>query len=116
MRWALGVVGVAFASQLGAQEWVGPKCDIKPGHYLVNSAVLYLSSATRTRFADQRDKDLRDALRGLTRAVTSGGQQKKPGAWYYLGRYYFEMKDVAGADSAFTKAVALAPGCTQDIN
>src|SRR6266446_2481366 len=99
MGWALGVVGLALASELGAQEWVGPKCDIKPGHYLVNSAVLYLKSATETKFAEQKDKDLRDALRVLTQAVTSGGQQKNPSAWYYLGRYYSELKDVAGADS-----------------
>ena len=47
----------------------------------------------------------------------AGGQQEKnPAAWYYLGRYYVEMKDVAGADTAFTKAVALAPKCAQDVN
>ena len=112
----LGVVGLALASRLGAQEWVGPKCELKAGHYLVNSAVLYLRSAAETKFPDQRDKDLRDAVRVLGQAVGSGGQQKNPAAWYYLGRYYVEMKDVAGADSAFARALALAPACGQDIS
>jgi tetratricopeptide (TPR) repeat protein len=110
------VMGLALASRAGAQEWVGPKCDIKAGHYLVNSGVLYLKSAVQTKFADQRDKDLRDALRVLGQALGSGGQQKNPAAWYYLGRYHVETKDVAGVDSAFTKAVALAPACAADMN
>jgi tetratricopeptide (TPR) repeat protein len=106
---------VTLASQLAAQ-WEGPKCDIKAGHFLVNSGVLYLKSATETKFPDQRDKKLGDAARVLGEAVGTGGQEKNPAAWYYLGRYYVEMKDAAGADSAFAKAAALAPGCLQDIN
>jgi tetratricopeptide (TPR) repeat protein len=111
------VVAVAVVSPTRAQqEWNGAKCDIKAGHYLVNSGVLYLRSATGTHFADQRQKDLRDALRVLNQALTSGGQQKNPAAWYYLGRYYIEVDDAVGADSAFTKAVALAPSCQKDVN
>src|SRR6266702_1574041 len=40
---------------------------------------------------------------------------KSSGAWYYLARYYMAVNDLAGADSAFTKALALAPGCKDDI-
>jgi tetratricopeptide (TPR) repeat protein len=109
-------VAVGLASQARGQAWVGPRCDIKPGHFLVNSGVLYLKTATETKFPDQKEKDLRDANRVLTQAVGSGGQQKNPAAWYYLGRYYIERKDAAGADSAFAQAVALAPACAQDIN
>ena len=112
----LGAVGLVLASQVGAQAWVGPTCDVKPAHFLVNSAVLYLRSATETKFPDQRDKNLRDVVRVLGQAIGSGGQEKNPAAWYYLGRYYVEVKDAAGADSAFAKAVALAPACAQDIN
>jgi len=113
---ALGIVSVAGGAGAGAQEWVAPKCEIKAGHYLVNSSVLYLKSATETKFADQKAKDLRDVQRVLGQALETGGQQKNPAAWYYLGRYYVETKDVAGADSAFTKAAMLAPACAQDIN
>jgi tetratricopeptide (TPR) repeat protein len=115
MGWALGV-SLAVASQAEGQAWVGPKCELRPGHYLVNSAVLYLKSAVETKFPDQKDKDLRDVSRVLGQALGSGGQLKNPAAWYYLGRYFVEIKDAAGADSAFAKAAALAPACAQDIN
>jgi len=112
----LGVAGSMCASQGRAQgTWVGAKCDIKPGHFLVNSGVLYLKSAVETKFPDHREKDLRDAVRVLGQAVGSGAQDKNPAAWYYLGRYYVEVKDLAGADSAFARAVTLAPGCAQDV-
>lgn len=118
MRAAFVVTGMlALAAPAGAQSsrWVGPKCDLKPGHYLVNSGQLYLKNATDTRFDDQRQKDLRDANRVLTQAVTTGGQEKNPAAWYYLGRYYILLQDMAGADTAFTRAEALKPECKEDI-
>ncbi|HEX5385374.1 MAG TPA: tetratricopeptide repeat protein [Gemmatimonadales bacterium] len=37
------------------------------------------------------------------------------GAWLYLGRAYLYEGDLAGADSAFTKAEQLAPACKEDI-
>ena len=115
---ALVVTGLlAAAAQAGAQSnrWVGPKCDLKPGHFLVNSGLLYLTSATNTRFEDQRQKDLRDANRVLTQAVTTGNQEKNPAAWYYFGRYYILTQDMAGADTAFSRAEALKPECKDDI-
>ncbi len=119
MSMRLAVVVVA-ALALGAvpgetQQWIQPRCDLKPGHYLVNSGVLYLRNASRTRYADQRDRDLRDAERVLTDAVTSGGQEDNGAAWYYLGRYAVMMNDLEGADSAFTKAAKLEPQCADDI-
>jgi len=105
----------ALAVGQGVGVWIPPKCDIKPGHFLVNSAVLYLRNAAQTRFDDVRERDLRDANRSLTQAVTSGGQDKNPAAWYYLGRYYVTRNDAAGADSAFRKAEALMPACKEDI-
>ena len=111
---ALVFAMMGLAAHGGAQ--VSPRCDVKPGHFLVNSGVLYLKSADSTKFADQRERDLRDALRVLTQALTTAGQQKNPAAWYYLGRYYVKRQDLAGADSAFARAVALAPPCAQDIN
>src|SRR4029077_20325635 len=41
--------------------------------------------------------------------------EKNPAAWYYLGRYYLAVNDLAGADSALAKALALAPDCKEDI-
>ncbi|MGH7537714.1 MAG: tetratricopeptide repeat protein [Gemmatimonadales bacterium] len=112
---AMGTLVLAPALAVGQGRWVVPRCDIKPGHYLVNSGVLYLKNAAETRFDEQREKDLRDAGRTLIQAVTSGNQDKNPAAWYYLGRYFVVRNDAPGADSAFRKAEALLPACREDI-
>lgn len=112
------IVGsLVWSSTLAGQQgqWVKAKCELKPGHYLVNSAVLYLKNAAETRFDDQKEKDLRDANRSLVQALTSGGQEKNPAAWYYLGRYYVIRNDAYGADSAFRRAEELFPACKDDI-
>lgn len=106
---------VAPVVLVGQGRWVPPKCEVKAGHFLVNSGFLYLKNAAETRFDDQREKDLRDAERTLMQAVTTGGQEKNPGAWYYLARYFVIRNDVAGADSSFRKAEALLPACHDDI-
>src|SRR3990172_184877 len=115
--WIL-VAALAIAAQAGAQQsnrWVVPRRDIKPAHFLVNSGLLYLKSATETRFEDQRQKDLSDANRVLTQALTTGNQEKNPAAWYYLARYHVMTQDLAGADSAFRRAETLKPDCAEDI-
>ncbi len=113
----LCILGAAVAPGIarGQQIWLPAACDIKPGHQLVNSGMKSLQSAFNTKFADQRAKDLKEADRSLSQAVTTGKQEKNPAAWYYLGRYYVMVEDFAGADSAFSKALALAPGCKEDI-
>lgn len=117
---AVLVVGLAIIPQIGAGQstnrWATAKCDIKPAHFLVNSGLLYLKSATESKFDDQKQKDLRDAYRVLNQALTTGGQEKNPAAWYYLGRYYIMTKDLAGADSAFRRTEALRADCAEDIN
>src|SRR2546422_6379645 len=119
VRQAVGlIVSLLVAAPLGraaGQGQVVQKCELRPGHQLVNSGVLYLKSANDTKFEDQRQKDLKDAYRVLTQAVMTGGQEKNPAAWYYLARYYAYQKDLGGADSAFTKAQELAPKCKDDI-
>ena len=112
------VAALALAHPVDAQQsnrWVVPRCDIKPGHHLVNSAVLYLKNATETRFEDQKQKDLTAAHGVLTQALTTGSQEKNPAAWYYLGRYYIMAQDLTGADSAFQRAEALKADCGEDI-
>ncbi|HWC74085.1 MAG TPA: tetratricopeptide repeat protein [Gemmatimonadales bacterium] len=98
------------------QKWAGPKCDLKPGDFRVNGALLHLQNATNTRFEDQRSKELQDAQKNLMDAFTTGGQGKNPAAWYYLGRYYILTNDATGMDSAFDKAEALKPDCKADID
>jgi tetratricopeptide (TPR) repeat protein len=109
------VAAVAPAVTQAQQIWLPAACDIKPGHQLVNSGMQSLKSAFTTKFADQKAKDLKDAERVLTQAVTTGKQEKNPAAWYYLGRYYLMSEDLAAADSALSKALALAPACKEDV-
>lgn len=118
MRTTAVVAGLVLASTptLPAQQgWVAPKppCNIQAGHFRVNSAVVDLKIAAEQ--PPQRDRMLRQALDVLTRSLRDDKQDKNPGAWYYLGRYYVEAGDAAGADSAFDHAEALAPQCHEDI-
>lgn len=108
---------MTLAAPLAAQTlpWAEAKCELRPGHHLVNSGLNFLKSATNTRFEDQRQKDLRDAQRVLSQAVTTGGQEKNPAAWYYLGRYYILTNDASGLDTAFSRAESLKPDCKGDI-
>ena len=90
-------------------------CAIKPNNKLVNNGMEALRTGATTKFADQRTKAFKEAERALTQAIGAEGQEKNPAAWYYLGRYYLAVNDLAGADSALTKAVTLAPTCKDDI-
>lgn len=107
--------GTMLAVAPAGAQWAPPKCDLKPGHYLVNSGLLYVRNASTTKYEDQKQKDLRDADRVLTQAVTTGGQEDNGAAWYYIARRYVMLNDLAGADSAFRRAEQLAPQCAEDI-
>ncbi len=114
----LGVVAM-LAGRAAAQGGIflpaSTKCDLKAGHFKVNSGFLYLRSAAGRRFEEDRLKDLRDANRNLVEAIQTAGQDQNPAAWYWLGRYYVEVKDPVGADSAFARAERLKPECKEDI-
>ena len=88
-------------------------CGIKSGHFKVGSGATYLSTATTNE--PNRDRLLGDAERVLLEAIVDNGQAENPAAWYYLGRVYLFEADVVGADSAFSKAEALAPDCRDEI-
>ncbi len=113
-------ISVPLAAQQQQQQaqnrWAEPRCDVKPNNVSVNQGMLYLKSATTGRFEDQKKKDLSDAQRALTQALTTGGQEKNPAAWYYLARYYIMTNDAQGIDSAFTRAQELKPDCKGDID
>lgn len=88
-------------------------CDVKPNNY-VNAGIQSLRNAFVTKFADQRAKEMKEAQRALTQALTD--KDKPIGAWYYMGRYYLMADDLPGADSAFAKAQVLEPKCGDDID
>lgn len=105
----------AGATGLPGQTWVKPKppCAIEPGHFRITSAVLDLKIAVEQ--PNQRDRMLHQTQDVLVRSIRDDKQDKNPAAWYYLGRYYVEVGDATGADSAFDRAEALAPACRADI-
>jgi len=111
----LVVAALSGALPLAAQTWNPPQppCDIKAGHFRVSTAIVNMKTAAEK--PNTRDHMLRQTLDVLSRTITGDGQDKNPAAWYYLGRYYVEMGDAGGADSAFDRAEALAPQCKQDI-
>ena len=119
MRSAAVTIGLLTlgAAGLGAQatSWVEPKppCDIKPGFFRLNSAIIDLQRAEQQ--PQMRDRLLGQAQEVLVRTIRDDKQDKNPAAWYYLGRYYVEEGDAVGADTAFAKAAALAPQCKADI-
>jgi tetratricopeptide (TPR) repeat protein len=100
----------------GQRKWVGPQspCDIKTGFFRLNSVVVDLQKGVEQ--PPLRERMLSQALDVLVRSIRDDKQEKNPAAWYYLGRYYAEMEDGAGADSAFARAVVLAPQCKADID
>src|SRR5436309_1910204 len=104
---ALRAQGIGFIPAAAA-------CGLKASSK-VTSGMESLRTGTNTKFADQRTKAFKEAERDLTQAVGADDHGKSSGAWYYLARYYMAVNDLAGADSAFTKALALAPGCKDDI-
>ncbi|HET9706739.1 MAG TPA: tetratricopeptide repeat protein [Gemmatimonadales bacterium] len=119
MRSAAVTIGLLAlrAAGLGAQAkaWVEPKppCDIKPGFFRLNSAIVDLQHAVQQ--PQMRDHLLGQAQDVLVRTIRDDKQDKNPAAWYYLGRYYVEQGDAVGADTAFARAAALAPQCKADI-
>ena len=119
MRDFVLVVGVAIAMGLAvphaeAQGFRPPDCDLKAGHFLVNSGIVYIKGASEESDPVKKDRLLSDAERNLHDALDRG-QQDNPAVWYFLGRYYVMRNDPVGADSVFTRAEALAPECGEDI-
>jgi len=95
---------------------VQPECKIEGGDFRVSSGKTYLKTGIEgTGDPSNRVNALRNGARVITEAITVGKQSKSSAAWYWLGRTYLQQGDLVGADSAFTRTVALAPGCKDDI-
>ena len=108
---------LAYAPTAFSQStWIDPRppCDIGVEDARVNAAALSLKHAVENPY--QRERLQTQTLEILTRSVAHDTQGQHPGAWYYLGRYYVERNDPAGADTAFDRAARLAPQCADDIN
>src|SRR6476659_3817169 len=97
-------------------RYVAPECGIKPGHFKVSSGATYLKTGVETELPENRNRALSSGQKVLIEAIEKNGQEKNPAAWYYLGRVYLQEGDIVGADTAFTKAEAMAPACKDEIS
>jgi tetratricopeptide (TPR) repeat protein len=97
-------------------RYVPPECGLKPGHFKVSSGATYLKTGTETAIPANRTRVLESGHKVLIEAIEKNDQAKNPAAWYYLGRIYLQQGDIVGADSAFTKAETMSPGCKQEIS
>src|SRR5437870_5445377 len=109
---ATGLPRVPLAAQAG---WEPPRlpCELVPANSNVDKGILFLRGAAEK--PDQRDPQLAQAKKSLTDALVQDKQGANPAVWYYLGRYYVAVGDVAGADTALGRAATLAPKCAEDI-
>jgi len=78
-------------------------------NFRLNGAAQYLSQADAASYPDQKEHATDNALRVLGDAARNGGADEFT-MWYLFGRAYVIRKDLRGADSAFTRAAAAAPG------
>lgn len=113
---ALGALALAPGASLPAQGgWTPPQppCDLPPVNSKINNAITALKSVVEK--PESRDAQLAQAKRLLSDAIVQDKQGANPAAWYYLGRLAVTTGDVAGADTALARALALAPKCAEDI-
>jgi tetratricopeptide (TPR) repeat protein len=97
-------------------KYVAPTCALKAGHFKVQSGATYLKTGIETGIPENRTRALNSGKKVILEAIEQNKQDKNPAAWYYLGRTYLQQGDIAAADSAFTKAEELSPGCKEDIS
>ena len=108
--------GVAKAMLAAGSKYVPPACSAdKNKHFKVSSGATYLKTAIETPDSANKARELSDAERVITEAITQNGQDKSAAAWYFLGRTRLYRGDVQGADTALTKALKLAPDCKDEI-
>jgi tetratricopeptide (TPR) repeat protein len=97
-------------------RYVPPTCELKAGHFKVQSGATYLKTGIETDVPENRTRALASGKKVILEAIGQNKQEKNPAAWYYLGRIYLQQGDIVAADSALTKAEELAPSCKEDIS
>ncbi len=99
-----------------AQQAAVPQCrHLDYGNFRLNGAQLHLGQAKATPYPDVRKSRIADATPLLLAAARAGGVDQAT-LWYLFGQLYVLTNDLAGADTAFTKAEAATdPECKREI-
>jgi tetratricopeptide (TPR) repeat protein len=125
----LVLVGALAAGPLAAQQvginlrlaqgqppkFVPPLCPLKANNSKVDKAAGSLRKAYDAKVPAEKSALLAEAKQNLTAAITQDAQSNNGAAWYYLARTALLQGDPVAADSAFTRALALAPACEIDV-
>jgi tetratricopeptide (TPR) repeat protein len=82
---------------------------------LVDQAEKYLRGAYEAATAAEREEMRANAERTLKEALERG-ELENPAVWYFLGRAHQLRGDLAGMDSSFDRAEALAAACKTDMD
>lgn len=107
---------VARVAKAMPTRYIEPACDLKYGHFQVSSVATYLKSGTESADPVKTESIIENAINTAHKAILEYDQGENGAAWYLLGRSYLQLGNIAGADSAFTKAVQFTPECREDIN
>lgn len=105
------VVDARVASSMIGQ-FAPPLCPMRKDSRLTNIERA-LKSYAEEREPARRDRALADADRLLREATA--GDPTNGATWYYLGRYHLARGDMAGMDSAWTRAEQALPDCDVDM-
>ncbi|HET8632537.1 MAG TPA: tetratricopeptide repeat protein [Gemmatimonadales bacterium] len=107
---------IARAMRAAFPKFEAAQCSADKGlHFKVSSAKVYLKTAVETPVEENKARALDNGERVASEAISQNGQDKSAGAWYYLGRIELRKGNVTAADSALSKAVAIAPDCADDV-
>jgi tetratricopeptide (TPR) repeat protein len=109
------LLSLVTVGTLGAQAT--PQCRNLSyrSNFRLNGAQQYLSRAQTTSIESDKQRYVNDALRVLREAAGDRSADQLT-LWFFFGQAYAHKHDLAGADSAFTKAEAIAdPDCKREI-
>lgn len=98
------------ASMVG--QFAPPLCPMRKDSRLSNIERA-LKSYAEERDPARRDRALADADRLVREAMAA--DPNNGATWYYLGRYHLARGDMAGLDSAWTRAEQALPDCDVDM-
>ncbi len=111
-------LSAVVAGDLAAQQpEAPPQCrNLRfRSNFRLNGAERYIDAAERATYADQKRRQLNDAVRVLTEAATRGDGDQMT-MWFLFGRAYLMQGDLVGADSALARASRLTdPECQREI-
>lgn len=105
------IVDARIATAMQGQ-FAPPLCPMTKDGRLTNLERALRTAAEEQR-PERRNRALADAHRLVMEAMAAS--PNNGASWYFLGRYHLTLGDMAGMDSAWTRAEQMLPDCDVDI-